>query len=74
MQTDAQLKTWVTTWQQAGVALEEVRRNELRALDENPDGPAIDALLQWALEHAAETTTSGLVEQQRFFKRLRSQA
>lgn len=71
METDDQLRQWVATWQKAGPALEAVRRSELRALADNRDLSNLDDLLQWALAHAQETTYSGLIEQQRIFKRLR---
>jgi hypothetical protein len=58
---------WVQTWKAAAVALEQVRRRELRALDAER---AIALLCGPADYHApprSARTTSGLVEQQRWF-------
>ena len=65
------IRRWVETWQRAAVELEEVKRQELRNFDYEKHRKNIDAMLQWAFEHRQERLTSGFVEQQRWFRKLR---
>jgi hypothetical protein len=62
---------WVATWREAGAALERQRRTELERLET----PAALAALAAAFDHAQRrnhtSDSSGLVEQQRYFQRLR---
>ena len=63
---------WVQQWSEAAQALEEQRRNELRALSPEDALAASDALLALTTPKevaAARRTYSGLVEQQRLFQR-----
>ncbi len=67
-------KAWARTWQATGEALEAIRRAELRALTSEKALRATDNLLSLApgMPLSAERRrTSGLVEQQRLFARLR---
>lgn len=64
-------KTWVETWKQAGASLEAIRRKELRAYDYDKNQAIIDGMLQWACEHQQIRLSSGLVEQQRLFMKIR---
>jgi len=64
---------WVETWRRAGPALEDIKRRELRSYDYQKNLPMLDGLLQWALDHATPRTSSGLVEQQRIFQKLRGE-
>jgi hypothetical protein len=64
---DALLRRWVDTWRRAGIELERIRRAELQSID-----------TQEAVRHLFEgfvptpgPPTSGLVEQQVWFTRLR---
>jgi hypothetical protein len=68
---DAQTKQWVDTWRRAGSALDEVKRRELRSYDYEANREVIDEMLDWACDHATPRTTSGLVEQQRVFMKIR---
>ena len=64
-------RTWVKTWRDAGPRLEAIRRRELRELD---TFSAIALLCGSADYHQAPRApkpTSGLIEQQRLFARLR---
>lgn len=64
-------RRWVKTWQEAAPRLEAIRHGELRELDAFT---AISWLCGPADYHAgsrAPKPTSGLVEQQRLFSRLR---
>jgi hypothetical protein len=62
---------WMQAWRSAGEAIERVRRAELRSLD----GRKALALLTGPADYRAEPrkprATSGLVEQQRWFKKAR---
>ena len=66
-----QIQTWIQTWQQAGRALQQIKLHELRSYDYAKNLPILDDLLQWAYEHRTVRLTSGLVEQQRLFMKLR---
>jgi hypothetical protein len=61
-----QMKLWVETWKRAGVELERIRKEELRALTEEES--AADLFRGFDLLELPEyPPTSGLVEQQRWF-------
>jgi hypothetical protein len=64
------LERWVATWREAGPALEAQRRAELEGLTT----PQALAELADAFAHARQRgphpITSGLVEQQRYFRRI----
>jgi hypothetical protein len=65
------LRQWVETWRTAGVELEAIRRHELRSLNKQ------DAIRQIFGEENEVSPpvgepTSGLVEQQAWFVRLRA--
>lgn len=65
------LRQWVETWRTAGIELEAIRCRELRSLDTQ------EAILQIFGEEDAALplpgpATSGLVEQQVWFARLRA--
>jgi hypothetical protein len=67
-------KAWARTWQATGEALEAIRRAELRALTPEKALRATDNLLSLGAGtplSAERRCTSGLVEQQRLFARLR---
>jgi hypothetical protein len=65
-------RQWVDTWQKAGLRLEAVHREELRAFRYEEHMKEVDDLLEIACRYAQERTTSGLVEQQRIFQKTRS--
>ena len=65
---------WVDTWKRAGPALEAVKQRELRAYDYDKNQAILDEMLQWACDHRRDRLTSGLVEQQRMFMKLRDKA
>lgn len=70
--SDADLRRWVETWKAAGPELAAIRQEEVRTMDN------VKALeqLEDAYNHAATLpprTTSGLVEMQRLFSKLRCQ-
>ncbi|KPA19656.1 hypothetical protein MHK_000149 [Candidatus Magnetomorum sp. HK-1] len=67
MQLDNKTKNWVETWKKAAPALEKVWSKELIDFDYSKNYKQIDEMLQYACEHGSVRTTSGLIEQQRYF-------
>jgi hypothetical protein len=64
------MRHWVETWQRAGKELEDIRRRELQVLDTRE---AIRQIFGSAppVQDSERRTTSGLVEQQALFAKLR---
>jgi hypothetical protein len=67
---DALTDRWVATWRQAGPALDEQRRTELRGLSTPRALAQLAAAFEHARRHAPVRDSSGLVEQQQVFARL----
>jgi hypothetical protein len=67
---DELLKRWVATWRRAGVELEELRRREIESVDTQQ---AIRQIFSgpWP-DLPPAPATSGLIEQQAWFRRLQS--
>jgi len=68
---DDRVATWVETWKKAGPALEAIRIGQLRNFRYEEHAEEIDQLLELACQFAQPRSTSGLVEQQRLFGKLR---
>ena len=68
--SDAGLRAFVERWRIAGARLEHLRRAELRAVDMAAVIESLDGAFEATLA-GPERTTSGLVEQQAIFARLR---
>ena len=66
------LKHWSQTWKAAGVELEKIRRREIRSADTQKAILILSDAFEAALRTTPKRTTSGLVEQQRLFRRLRA--
>jgi hypothetical protein len=67
-------KAWARGWQRAGIALEQVRRDALRAITPAKALAATDDLLSLGAARPvspARRSSSGLVELQRLLSRLR---
>ena len=70
--SDADLKRWAETWERAGRELALIRRRELERMTDDDVRRAIaDLFSDTVLTELPPRTTSGLVEQQRWFTRLR---
>ncbi|MEX2284537.1 MAG: hypothetical protein WEE89_18760 [Gemmatimonadota bacterium] len=67
-----ELKAWVATWHAAGDALAQVRRDELRQLNTAQALEQLADAFEHALRIAPILRTSGLIDQQRWFRRLSS--
>ncbi len=66
-----QVHEYIQRWKKLGPLLEEIKWRELREFDYDANWQIIDDLLEAGLQHAQERTTSGLLEQQRRFMRIR---
>ncbi|MCY4027089.1 MAG: hypothetical protein OXH75_12350 [Acidobacteria bacterium] len=64
----AAARRWVRTWQEAGPRLEQVRRDELRRLDPQHAVALLCGEADYTKAPRAPRATSGLVEQQRWFR------
>jgi demethoxyubiquinone hydroxylase (CLK1/Coq7/Cat5 family) len=65
----ARAQKCVEAWRRAGPELERMRRDEIRHADTALSIPAFDGLFEGAIRDFPARPTSGLVEQQRFFRR-----
>jgi hypothetical protein len=65
------IERWVHTWKEAGPKLDAIRRQEIQ----QADNLKVLAMLEGAFNHALRTlpprSSSGLVEMQRWFAKLR---
>ena len=70
--SDAELKRWAETWERAGRELARIRREELQRMTDDDVRRAVSDLFSgaWATDRESRKT-SGLVEQQRLFAKLR---
>ena len=59
----------VDAWRRAGPELERMRQDEIRHADTARSIPAFDGLFEGAIRDFPAKPTSGLVEQQRCFRR-----
>jgi len=62
-------RRWVQAWQAAGPELERLRREELRRLDPQRAIALLCGPADYTVAPRAPRPTSGLVEQQRWFKK-----
>jgi hypothetical protein len=65
------IKRWVETWKKAGPELDAIRRRELREIDTKTALESMSDAFESARLHFPPEPTSGLVEQQAWFKKLR---
>ncbi len=64
-------RAWVATWREAGPRLEAIRQRELRELDTYAAIAQLCGTADYHVAPRAPSGTSGLIEQQRLFSRLR---
>ncbi len=65
------IRRWVARWKKAGPELERIRKEELAHVDVRQAIESLEDAFQSAILHFPPKPTSGLVEQQRWYKRLR---
>ena len=68
---DPDLKRWVDNWRILGPELERIKRQELRRLDSVEAVGILGDAFDQAVASAPSQPTSGLVEQQYWFQKLR---
>jgi len=68
-QEKALTRAWIKNWQELGPILEVERRHSLRRVNTAEAIEAFDLSYKSARLHCARRESSGLVEQQRWFKR-----
>ena len=62
---------WVKTWQTASLSLKNIKRIELQAYDYyEKNRILLDEMLQYACDNSKNRLFSGLVDQQRIFKKM----
>jgi hypothetical protein len=71
MDVDRNTQKWVRTWQAAGPLLAEIERRELREMTHEQWQQAVEDVLSVIPSDTEVPTTSGLVEQQKWFAKLR---
>lgn len=64
-------RAWVRRWRRVGPQLRRIAWEELAAMSPEQQALAIDALFEVGYRLPAPRTSSGLVEQQRLFKKAR---
>ena len=69
--SSSDLRRWVATWHDAGIALARVKRAELQGLDTVVAVRQLADAFDAAVRQTPRTESSGLIEQQRVFQRLR---
>lgn len=70
-QEEQRVRQWVRNWQKVGPILELLRDEEIRNTDTAAAIEALSDAFESARLHWTPPKTSGLVEQQRWFARLR---
>jgi hypothetical protein len=65
------MRRWVETWKEAGPALEAIRRKEIEAINVLESLAALEDAFNYALRELPPRQSSGLVEMQKWFARLR---
>jgi len=66
-----ELAQWVETWKRAEVALEKVRRKELREFNYEERREAVLGMLELAALFRRPRNTSGMIEMQKLFRKAR---
>ena len=71
-QDNTDIERWVAVWRKAGRALAAQHSRELRDAAYEENLVNFDDVLDWSVKHALPRVSSGLVEQQALFAKLRS--
>lgn len=74
MAVDHDTQKWVRAWQAAEPLLAEIERRELAQMTDDERLQAIEDVLSVVPLDSETSTTSGLVEQQRWFAKLRQRS
>jgi len=66
----ALLREYVERWRRLGPELEAIRREELRSFDHAAGWRLVDGLLEAGIRRGEKRAASGMVEMQRWFRKL----
>jgi hypothetical protein len=66
-------KEWVENWKRVGPILEQMKYEELRKPDYHKELEGLLGMIDLACKQSEPSKTSGLVEQQRLFMKMREQ-
>ncbi|MDO9540989.1 MAG: hypothetical protein Q7J98_01530 [Kiritimatiellia bacterium] len=66
------MRRWIQCWQQAGVELESIRREDIRLANTRQAIENLDDAFESALRHQIPSIHSGLEQQQALFHKSRS--
>jgi len=70
--SEKDIRKWIKAWRNASLSLRELKKNELRAGDYyEKNRKMLDEMLQYACENSTPRPSSGLVEQQRLFMKMK---
>lgn len=67
-----QLKEWVAAWKRAGPELERMRFEDVRRTNTAEAIQQLSGAFEWAMRQYGTRPSSGLVEQQAIFSRMRN--
>lgn len=67
-----QIKQHILAWSRASVAMDAVRDEDIRSANTHDAMRVFSGSANWAATHRPASPTSGLVEQQRWFMKLRT--
>jgi hypothetical protein len=65
------MRRWVETWKEAGPELEAILRKQLEQIDVQRELAVLEDAFNYAVRNARPEPTSGLVEMQEWFAKLR---
>jgi hypothetical protein len=65
------MRRWVETWKQAGPELEAILRKEIEKINVQEELAALEDVFNYAVRNAHPQPSSGLVEMQGWFAKLR---
>lgn len=69
-----EIAKWIKTWEKAGSALNRIKLNELRSGSYySQNQMLLNEMLRYAFEHRETRLSSGLVEQQQIFMKLKKE-
>jgi hypothetical protein len=71
MRNEDKIRKWVSCWQKAGVALDQLQDHELSTLSIAETIESLSDAFESARLHNPMLATSGLIEQQQFFMKFK---
>lgn len=65
------IRRWVETWKEAGPVLDAILRTEIEKIDVQRELAVLEDAFNYAVRNTQAEPTSGLVEMQQYFAKLR---